>query len=66
MDGKRDKNGNVNETYSYRIMIKPDGKGGIHVGYAMPKGGKVTDDVADKVIALQKAKGTNICVSLKA
>lgn len=57
MDGKRDKNGNVNETYSYRIMIKPDGKGGIHVGYAMPKGGKVTDDVADKVIALQKSQG---------
>lgn len=57
LDGKRDKNGNVNETYSYRIMIKPDGKGGIQVGYAMPKGGKVTDDVADKVIALQKSQG---------
>ena len=31
-------------------------RGGIHVGYAMPKGGKVTDDVADKVIALQKPR----------
>lgn len=57
LDGKRDKNGNVNETYSFRIMIKPDGKGGIQVGYAMPKGGKVTDDVADKVIGLQKSQG---------
>ena len=57
LDGKRDKNGNINETYSYRIMIKPDGKGGIKVGYAMPKGGKVTDDVADKVVALQKSQG---------
>jgi len=57
LDGKRDDKGNVNETYSYRIMIKPDGKGGIHVGYAMPKGGKVTDDVADKLVALQKNQG---------
>ncbi len=57
LDGKRDKNGNVNETYSYRIMIKPDGKGGINVGYAMPKGAKVTGDVADKVIGLQKSQG---------
>ena len=57
LDGKRDKNGNINETYSYRIMIKPDGKGGIKVGYAMPKGGKITDDVADKVVALQKSQG---------
>ena len=57
LDGKRDKNGNINETYSYRIMIKPDGKGGIKVGYAMPKGAKVTDDVADKVVALQKSQG---------
>ena len=57
LDGKRDKNGNINETYSYRIMIKPDGKGGIKVGYAMPKGGKVTDEVADKVVALQKSQG---------
>ncbi len=57
LDGKRDKNGNINETYSYRIMIKPDGKGGIKVGYAMPKGGKVTDEVADKVVGLQKSQG---------
>lgn len=36
LDGKR-KDGVPNETYSFRIMIKPNGKGGIDVGYAMPK-----------------------------
>lgn len=56
LDGKR-KDGVPNETYSFRIMIKPNGKGGIDVGYAMPKGGKVTDQVADKVVALQKSQG---------
>lgn len=55
-DGKR-KNGEVSETYAYRIYLRPNKKGGIDVAYAMPKGGKVTDAVADKVIGMQKAAG---------
>ncbi len=55
-DGKR-KNGEVSETYAYRIYLRPNKKGGIDVAYAMPKGGKVTDTVADKVIGMQKAAG---------
>lgn len=58
MDGKRDKKGNVNSTYEYRIYVRPDKSGkGIDVGYAMPKGKKVSEDVADQVLDLYKSQG---------
>lgn len=65
LDGKRDKDGNVNSTYEFRLYVRPnkDGKG-VDVGYAMPNGKQVSEDVADEVIAIQKAQG-NSHVSLK-
>lgn len=58
LDGKRDKKGNVNSTYEYRIYVRPDKSGkGIDVGYAMPKGKKVSEDVADEVLDLYKSQG---------
>lgn len=55
-DGKR-KNGEISETYSFRLYVRPNKSGGIDTAYAMPKGGKVTDGVADKLIGMQKAAG---------
>ncbi len=65
LDGKRDKDGNVNSTYEFRLYVRPnkDGKG-VDVGYAMPNGKQVSEDVADEVIAIQKAQG-NSHVSLR-
>ena len=65
LDGKRDKDGNVNSTFEFRLYVRPnkDGKG-VDVGYAMPNGKTVSSDVADEVIAIQKAQG-NSHVSLK-
>lgn len=58
MDGKRDKKGNVNSTFEYRIYVRPDKSGkGIDVAYAMPKGKKVSEPVADEVLDLYKSQG---------
>ncbi len=65
LDGKRDKDGNVNSTYEFRLYVRPSKNGkGVDVGYAMPNGKQVSEDVADEVIAIQKAQGHSH-VSLK-
>ncbi len=59
-DGKRDKDGNIKETCAYRLSLHRK-KGKLDsIGYHIPKNGKLSDPLADKIVELAKNQGANV------
>lgn len=59
-DGKRDKDGNIKETCAYRLSLHRK-KGKLdRIGYHIPKNGKLSDSLADKIVELAKNQGANV------